>query len=113
MVPCVFREMEAIVVGLDETMDKNMINQGPQFIAYMAEELMKKGVPVVTPPGGLGCHVNAIGFQWIIFHKLNIQQVHLLPLSILISGVPRNGKEGLCQRDRDEEGVMKLYRIWN
>ena len=27
------REMEAIAVGLDETMDENMINQGPQFIA--------------------------------------------------------------------------------
>ena len=57
------REMEAMVVGLDETMDENMINQGPQFIAYMAEELMKKGVPVVTPPGGLGCHVNAMEFR--------------------------------------------------
>ena len=29
------REMEAITVGLEETMDEDMINQGPQFIAYM------------------------------------------------------------------------------
>ncbi len=56
------REMEAIAVGLDETMDENMINQGPQFIAYMTEELLKKGVPVVTPAGGLGCHINAMEF---------------------------------------------------
>ena len=56
------REMEAIAVGLDETMDENMINQGPQFIAYMTEELLKKGVPVVTQPGGLGCHINAMEF---------------------------------------------------
>ena len=27
------REMEAMTVGLEETMDENMINQGPQFIA--------------------------------------------------------------------------------
>jgi len=56
------REMEAIAVGLDETMDENMINQGPQFIAFMTEELLKKGVPVVTPPGGLGCHLDAMRF---------------------------------------------------
>lgn len=36
------REIEAIAVGLEETMDENMINQGPQFIAYMAEKLQKK-----------------------------------------------------------------------
>ncbi|WP_256235879.1 hypothetical protein [Bacillus sp. EB600] len=42
------REMEAIVVGLDETMDEDMISQGPKFISYMTDELLKKGVPVVT-----------------------------------------------------------------
>ena len=56
------REMEAMAVGLDETMDENMINQGPQFIEYMTNELIKKGVPVVTPAGGLGCHINAMEF---------------------------------------------------
>ena len=27
------REMEALTVGLDETMDEEVISQGPQFIA--------------------------------------------------------------------------------
>ena len=35
------REIEAIAVGLEETMDENMINQGPQFIAYMCEKLKR------------------------------------------------------------------------
>ena len=48
------REMEAITVGLDETMDEDFINQGPTFIAFMVDELSKNGVPVVTPAGGLG-----------------------------------------------------------
>jgi tyrosine phenol-lyase len=56
------REMEAITVGLEETMDMDMVNQGPQFIEFMATELQKKGVPVVTPPGGLGCHIDASAF---------------------------------------------------
>ena len=53
------REMEAMTVGLEETMDETVISQGPQFIEFMAAELQKRGVPVVTPAGGLGCHINA------------------------------------------------------
>lgn len=56
------REMEAITVGLDETLDFDMINQGPQFIAYMVNELDRRGVPVITPPGGLGAHLDAMRF---------------------------------------------------
>ena len=41
------REMEAIAVGLEETMDEQYISQGPEFIQYMSDELQKKGVPVV------------------------------------------------------------------
>ena len=36
------REMEAIAVGLDETMDENMINQGPQFIAIYDRRIDEK-----------------------------------------------------------------------
>ena len=36
------REIEAITVGLEETMDEEMINQGPEFIAFMVEEFQKK-----------------------------------------------------------------------
>ena len=53
------REMEAITVGLEETMDEDVISQGPIFIDFMCRELQKRGVPVVTPAGGLGCHLNA------------------------------------------------------
>ena len=56
------REMEAMAVGLDETMDMDVISQGPLFIEYMTNELIKLGVPVVTPPGGLGCHLDATRF---------------------------------------------------
>ena len=56
------REMEAIAVGLEETMDEEVINQGPQFIEYMVNALDRKGIPVVTPAGGLGCHLNASDF---------------------------------------------------
>jgi len=56
------REMEILTVGLDETMDEDIISQGPQFIKFMTDELKKAGVPVVTPAGGLGCHLDAKAF---------------------------------------------------
>uniref|UniRef100_UPI003FD72E34 tryptophanase n=1 Tax=Alistipes putredinis TaxID=28117 RepID=UPI003FD72E34 len=56
------REIEAMTVGLRETLDETMISQSPNFIKYLVETLDKHGVPVVTPPGVLGAHVDAMSF---------------------------------------------------
>ncbi len=56
------REIEAMAVGLMETTDETVISQSPSFIEFAVNELDKKGIPVVTPSGALGCHVDAIGF---------------------------------------------------
>ncbi|MCL1863839.1 MAG: tryptophanase [Defluviitaleaceae bacterium] len=53
------REMEAMAIGLQESFDMDIISQTPIFVKVLCEELISKGVPVVTPPGGLGCHVDA------------------------------------------------------
>jgi len=53
------REIEAMAVGLYETLDETMISQSPSFIKYFVEEAVKHGIPMVTPPGVLGAHVNA------------------------------------------------------
>ncbi|WP_062198098.1 tryptophanase [Massilibacterium senegalense] len=103
------REMEAITVGLDETMDMDMINQGPQFIAYMTEELQKKGVPVITPAGGLGCHINAMGFVDHI--PQNEYPAGVLAAAIyIISGV-RGMERGTMSEQRDENGNEPLANM--
>ena len=56
------REIEAMAVGLRETLDDTVISQSPSFIEYLVNALESHGIPVVTPPGGLGCHVDAMGF---------------------------------------------------
>ncbi|MDR1026310.1 MAG: tryptophanase [Lactobacillus sp.] len=56
------REIEAITTGLDDVMDEDVIRQSPDSIEFMVEELQKKGIPVVTPAGGLGCHIDAGAF---------------------------------------------------
>ena len=53
------KEMEAITVGLEETMEENVISHGPTFIQYMVNELDKYGIPVIKPGGGLGVHIDA------------------------------------------------------
>lgn len=56
------REMEALAVGLDETCDLDVISQTPIFVEAFVKELQSRNVPVVTPAGGLGCHVDASRF---------------------------------------------------
>lgn len=100
------REMEAIAVGLEETMDEEMINQGPQFIAYMVEELDKRGIPVVTPPGGLGCHVNAREFV----DHIPQQQYPAGALAValyIVSGI-RGMERGTLSEQRDAAGNEPL-----
>ena len=103
------REMEAIAVGLEETMDENMINQGPQFIAYMTAELQKAGVPVVTPPGGLGCHLDAMEF---LAHVPQVQYPSgaLAAALYIVSGV-RGMERGTLSEQRDAEGRETLSNM--
>jgi tryptophanase len=53
------REVEAMAVGLVETLDFNVISHSPSFIKYLVDALDSKGIPVITPAGGLGCHLDA------------------------------------------------------
>jgi tyrosine phenol-lyase len=108
------REIEAMAVGLDETMDENMINQGPQFIEFMVNELVKNGVPVITPPGGLGCHLDAMQF---LSHVPQTQYPAgaLASALYIVSGV-RGMERGSISEQRDENGVetyanMELLRL--
>lgn len=108
------REMEAITVGLEETMDEDMISQGPQFISYMVNELQKKKVPVVTPAGGLGCHINAMEFLSHI--PQNQYPAGALAAALYIVSGIRGMERGTLSEQRDENGIevlanMELLRL--
>lgn len=108
------REIEAITVGLDETMDEDIISQGPQFIAYMVEELKKRGVPVVTPAGGLGCHIDAMRF---VDHIPQGQYpACALASALYLAGGIRGMERGSLSEQRAEDGTetysnMELLRL--
>ncbi|MFW6327460.1 MAG: tryptophanase, partial [Bacteroidota bacterium] len=52
------REIEAMAVGLEETMDDTVISQSPSFIEYAVNVLDKMEIPVITPAGALGAHID-------------------------------------------------------
>jgi tryptophanase len=103
------REMEAITVGLEETMDEDVINQGPQFIEYMVNELDKKGIPVVTPPGGLGCHLNA--GEFIPQVPQTQYPAGSLAAAMYIAGGVRGMERGTISEQRNPDGSERLAEI--
>jgi tryptophanase len=108
------REMEALTVGLEETMDEEMINQGPQFIAYMVDQLQERGVPVITPAGGLGCHINARKF---VDHIPQEQYpAGALASALYIASGVRGMERGTLSEQREPDGRevfanMELVRL--
>ncbi len=108
------KEMEAITVGLDETMDEDMISQAPQFIAFMVEEFQKRGIPVVTPAGGLGVHLDASRF---VDHIPQTEYpAGALAAAIYIASGVRGMERGTMSEQRDEDGheplaEMELVRL--
>jgi len=97
------REIEAIAVGLMETLDETMISQSPKFIEYLVNKLDSKGIPVVTPPGVLGAHIDAGSFCDHI-PQTEYPAGALAAAYYLISGV-RGMERGTISSVRDENGV--------
>jgi tyrosine phenol-lyase len=96
------REIEAMAVGLRETLDMDMISQSPQFIKYLVDNLDAAGVPVVTPAGGLGCHIDAKGFLPHV-PQLEYSAGALGAALFIISGI-RGMERGTISMDRDADG---------
>ena len=108
------REMEALAVGLQEVMDFDVISQTPIFVEAMCNELIARGVPVVTPPGGLGCHVDARAF---CSHIPQTQYpAGALATALYIASGVRGMERGTLSEVRNPDGtehlaVMELVRL--
>ncbi len=102
------KEMEALVIGLDETMDENIICQGPEFIEYGVKLLQEYNIPVITPPGGLGIHIDASRFLSGI-PLSNYPSASLASALYLCSGI-RSMERGMISEDRNEDGSENQVR---
>ena len=108
------REMEAITVGLEETLDMDMISQGPQFIEAFGHLAQKAGIPVITPFGGLGLHIDAKEF---LAHVPGCQYpAGALAAAIFIVSGSRGMERGTISETRNPDGSehlasMELVRL--
>ena len=108
------REMEAMTVGLYETLDESIICQSPGYIKYLVDALDAKGVPVIKPAGVLGVHLNAMEICEHISQK-EYPAGALAAALFLISGI-RGMERGSVSNQRDEYGNetyadMELLRL--
>lgn len=96
------KEIEAMAVGIREMTDVDVAGASVELIRYFAERLIENGVPVVTPPGGLACHVDAMRFVPHI-PQGQYPAGALAAAIYLCSGI-RSMERGTVSMDRDKDG---------
>ena len=96
------REMEAVAIGLQEAVDFDMISHGPEFIEEFARILTQYNIPIVTPPGGLGLHINAREFVKHI-PETKYQAASLVAAIYLVSGA-RGMERGTLSEEKNADG---------
>jgi len=96
------REIEAMAVGIREMTQLDVSGSSADAVKYFVELLEEKGVPVVTPPGGLACHVDAMRF---IDHVPQSEYpAGALAAAVYLTSGIRGMERGSVSMDRDEEG---------
>ena len=103
------KEMEALTIGFDETMDFDVISQGPQFIDRCVKELEKLGVPMVTPGGGLGAHIDA---NEVVGHIPSEQYpAGSLVAALYLCGGIRGMERGTLSEERNPDGSERISPV--
>ncbi len=96
------REIEAMAVGIREMTEFSVAGASADLIKYFADRCVEAGVPIVTPPGGLACHVDARRF---LPHLDSFEYpAGALASAIYIASGVRPMERGTISMDRDLDG---------
>ncbi len=96
------REIGAMAVGVREMVDPDVAGCAIGQIKYFVKRLVETGIPVVTPPGGLACHLDAKKF---LPHVPQAQYpAGALTAALYIASGIRSMERGTMSMDRDKEG---------
>ena len=96
------REIGAMVVGMREMVDESVAGSAIEQIKYFVEKLDSLGIPVVTPPGGLACHLDAMKFLPHVSQS-EYPAGALAAALYIVSGI-RSMERGTISMDRDKDG---------
>lgn len=96
------REIAAMAVGMREMVDPDLAGCAVEQIKYFVKRLVEARIPVVTPPGGLACHLDAMKF---LPHIPQSQYpAGALTAALYIASGIRSMERGTISMERDEEG---------
>jgi tyrosine phenol-lyase len=96
------KEVEAMAVGVREMVEEAHASSSADLIKYFVERMVQRGIPAVTPPGGLAGHVDARRF---LPHLADSEYVAgALTAAIYIASGARPMERGLVSSERDKDG---------
>jgi len=96
------REIGAMAVGMREMVDPDVAGCSIEQIRYFVNRLAEAGIPVVTPPGGLACHLDATKF---LPHVSQSQYpAGALTAALYLTSGIRSMERGTISMDRDKDG---------
>lgn len=96
------KEVEAMAIGLRELVSEDVAGCSVRQVRYLVDLLQQQGVPVVTPAGGLACHLDAGKFLPHIPQR-EYPAGALAAAVYLASGI-RTMERGTISTDRDADG---------
>lgn len=97
-----FEQMEAMAVGLREMTDISVAGAVPEQVKFFVRRCVEENIPVVTPAGGLACHVDAKRF--LPGMPQSQYPAGALAAAIYIASGVRCMERGTISTDRDQEG---------
>ena len=103
------KEMEAMIVGFEETMDLDIISQGPQFIDHTVRALDSLGIPMITPGGGLGAHIDAR--QFVSHIPSEEYPAGALVAALYLCGGIRGMERGTLSEERNPDGSERIASV--
>ena len=108
------REIESMAVGLREMTDTYTAGSATDLIDYFVTRLKEEGIPVVTPPGAVGAHIDACKFLPNLKHE--DYPAGALAAAIFIVSGARGMERGTISTDRLPDGTevmseLELFRL--
>jgi tryptophanase len=103
------REIGMMAVGMREMVEPEVAGCSIEQVKYFANRLLETNIPVVTPPGGLACHLDAKKFLPQIPQK-EYPAGALTAALYLASGI-RGMERGTISMDRDKDGKEVMAEL--
>ncbi|MCE1190144.1 MAG: tyrosine phenol-lyase [Ignavibacteria bacterium] len=103
------RDMEAIAIGITESVEENHIRARVEQVAYLGNKLVELGVPVVKPIGGHGVFLDA---KKILPHLTQDQfPAQSLAAALYLDSGVRSMERGVVSAGRNKEGKNNYPKL--